>query len=92
VSGDTSCSGGPCDYIDAITQDGVTYPINRTLPAEPLGALPTASIYQLQIDAGPTTGTAATVTYNVESMDFSAYIPATVGTVGSAPRLLLGMP
>jgi hypothetical protein len=61
------------NYYDCVTQDGTTYCPNATLASESLGALPTALISQVQIDAGPTTGTPATVSYNVDNVNFSAY-------------------
>jgi hypothetical protein len=63
-----------CNHYDLLIQDGVKYVINTTLPNESLpGGYPTALIDQVQIDIGPTTGTAATVTYNIDNMNFSAY-------------------
>jgi hypothetical protein len=94
VNGDTSCSGVACDYYDELTVDGITYTINATLPSEALpGGYPSALIDQFQIDAGPTTGTAATVSYNLDNVNFSTYgttpgAPTTPGT----PVLLITAP
>jgi hypothetical protein len=88
VNGDTSCSGVACDYIDSVTQDGVTYAINETLPSETLGALPTALIDQFQINAGPTTGTPATPSYSLENIYFSAYNPSGTPTINAPTGLL----
>jgi hypothetical protein len=76
VPSDTSCGGLACNYYDQITQDGITYNINATLASESLGALPTALIDQFQLNAGATTGTPATISYNLDEVDFSAYLPA----------------
>jgi hypothetical protein len=86
VNGDTSCSGVSCNYYDSRTVDGTTYNVNATLPNESLGSDPTALVDQVQIDAGPTTGTAATVSYNLDEVNFSAY-GATPS--GASPSLLL---
>ena len=87
INGDTSCSGVACVYYDQITQDGTTYNINAMLPSEVLPVdYPSALIDQFQIDAGPTSGTAATVFYNVDEVNFSAY-GATPS--GASPSLLL---
>lgn len=74
IAGDTSCSGSvPCNHYDNLTVDGTTYLINTTLPSEVLpGGYPSALIDQFQVNAGSTSGSAATVSYNLDEVNISA--------------------
>ncbi len=95
VTGDTSCSGVACNYYDSLTIDGTTSNINTTLPSETLPVdYPTALVDQFQLNAGATSGSAATLSYNIDNADFSAYTlsPPPSPTATGAPQLLLLTP
>jgi len=74
--GDTSCGGVACNNYDKLILNGATYSINMTLPSETLLYSTSALIDQFQIDISATSGTAQTVSYNVDDVNFNAYIPA----------------
>jgi len=88
VPGDTSCTGGmPCEHWDTITVDGNVNVINLTYPAT---TLPTgwasSSGLQFQLDIGATTGTAITVSENLDEVNFSegptaGYLPLAGGAI-----------
>ena len=76
------------NYYDELTVDGTPNAINTTLASETLpGGYPSALIDQFQIDAGPTTGTAATISYNLDEVNFTAS-GVTPGAVSTLQYLL----
>jgi hypothetical protein len=82
VAGDTSCTGGmPCEHFDSISVDGNINVINMTYVATtlPTGWASTSGL-QFQIDIGATTGTAITVSENLDEVTFTegptaGYVP-----------------